>query len=151
MTHSYVRHDSFICGTWLNIDICFHWHLLVHMCDMNQSYVWHDTFTCVKCRVHMCDMTRSYVWHKSCHTYERVMSHIWTRHVTHVKVSCLTYEWVMALVSHMWFDSCSERLAACMCVTQLHMCNMTSYVYGVATVSRIDKIIGLFCIMSSLL
>ena len=36
MTYSYVRHDSFICATWL-----------IHMCDMTHSYVWHDSFICV--------------------------------------------------------------------------------------------------------
>jgi len=34
-THSYMRHDSFICATWL-----------IHMCDMTHSYVRHDSFIC---------------------------------------------------------------------------------------------------------
>jgi len=34
---------------------------------------------------------------ESCHTYERVMSHIWTN--IHRNESCHTYEWVM---SHVW-------------------------------------------------
>jgi len=43
MTHSYVRHDSFICVTWL-----------IHMCDMTHSYVWHDSFICVTWLIHLC-------------------------------------------------------------------------------------------------
>jgi len=71
MTHSYVRHDLFMCVTspcllsvtWL-LYIC----RLIHMCDMTHSYVWHDPFTCVTGHIHMCDMTPlylltdSYVW-----------------------------------------------------------------------------------------
>ena len=32
----------------------------------------------------------------SCHTYEWVMSHIWMSHVTHMSESCHTHEWVMS-------------------------------------------------------
>ena len=35
-THSYMRHDLFICFSWL-----------IHTCDMTHSYVWHDSFICV--------------------------------------------------------------------------------------------------------
>ena len=52
MTSSYVRHDSFICATWL-----------IHMCDMTHSYLWHDSFICATWLIHMCDMTHSCVWH----------------------------------------------------------------------------------------
>jgi len=40
------------------------------------------------------------VGNASCHTHELVMSHMWTRHITHTNESCYTYtyEWVM---SHM--------------------------------------------------
>jgi len=45
----------------------------------------------------------SHVTHmnESCHTYERVMSHIWTSHVTHMNESCHTFERVM---SHIWMS-----------------------------------------------
>ena len=48
MTHSYVRHDSFICvichsWQWQGSFICVTW--LIHMCDMTHSYVWHDSLT----------------------------------------------------------------------------------------------------------
>jgi len=54
MTHSYVRHDSFICATWP-----------IHMCDMTHSYVRHDAFICATWPIHMCDMMHSYGRHDS--------------------------------------------------------------------------------------
>ena len=53
----------------------------------------------------------------SCLTYEWVMSHIWTSHVTHMNESCLTYEWVM---SHIWMSRVSHMNRSCRtyeCVT----------------------------------
>jgi len=55
------------------------------------------------------------------HTYERVMSHIWTSHVTHMSVetwskskhmneSCHTYEWVM---SHIWMSHVTRMNESC--------------------------------------
>jgi len=45
----------------------------------------------------------SHVTHvdESCHTYEWVMSHMWMSHVTHVNESCHICEWVM---SHVWMS-----------------------------------------------
>jgi len=63
------------------------------------------------------------------HTYAWVTSHVWMSHVTHMNESCHTYEWVM---SHTW-------------MSQVARMNESRYTYGVALVSRIDKIIGLFC------
>jgi len=40
------------------------------------------------------------------HTYERVMSHMWRSHVTHLHESCHTYEWVM---SHVWMSHVTHR------------------------------------------
>jgi len=54
MSHSYVRHDSFISVTEL-----------IHMCDMTHSYVWHNSFMCVTWLIHMRDMTHLYVWQDS--------------------------------------------------------------------------------------
>ena len=34
-----------------------------------------------------------------CHSYERMMPHIWMSYVTHMNESCRTYDWVM---SHIW-------------------------------------------------
>ena len=94
MTHSYVRHDSFICVTWLihvcdmthsyvwhdsSFEMCvtwlncwYVWYNLcvdtcdIRMCDMTtHSYVGHDLFICGAWLIYMCDMTHSYVWHDS--------------------------------------------------------------------------------------
>jgi len=44
MTCSYVRHDSFLCKTWL-----------IQMRDMTHSYVRHDSFTCETSLIPMWD------------------------------------------------------------------------------------------------
>ena len=67
MTHSYVRHDSFICAAWL-----------IHMCDMthetqrtystvrHDSFIWETwLFICATWLIHICGMTHSYVRHDS--------------------------------------------------------------------------------------
>ena len=46
MTHSYARHASFICETWL-----------IHAQDLIHSYVRHDAFLCEAWLVHRWDMT----------------------------------------------------------------------------------------------
>jgi len=79
-----------------------------------------------------------------------MMSHIRMSQVTHMNVSqrmpddwhecACTDEWVM---SHIWMSH----------VTHMNMSQrmLADWLYGVATVSRIDTIIGLFCRISSLL
>ena len=61
----------------------------------------------------------SHVTHvnESCHTCERVMSHIWKSHVTHTNESCHTsnesyhtYEWVM---SHIWMSHVTHMNESC--------------------------------------
>jgi len=52
MSHSYVRHASFICAT-----------CLIHMCGMSHSYVWHSSFTCATWLIYTCDMLHLYVQH----------------------------------------------------------------------------------------
>jgi len=42
MTHLYVRHDSFICETWL-----------IYMWDMTHLYMRHDSFICEIWLIHM--------------------------------------------------------------------------------------------------
>jgi len=44
------------------------------------------------------------------HTYERVMSHVWMSHVTHMNESCHTYEWVL---SHLWMSHVKCRSECC--------------------------------------
>jgi len=45
----------------------------------------------LQCVAVCCSMSRVPHMNKSCHTYEWVMSHIWTSHVTHMNESCHTY------------------------------------------------------------
>jgi len=54
MTHSYARHNSFLCETWL-----------ILMWDMTHFCVRHDSFSCVAWLILMRDMTHSYVRHDS--------------------------------------------------------------------------------------
>ena len=99
MTHPYMRHDSFICVTWL-IHMCAVTHTcdtththnqaslmfssvtwLIHTRDMTHSYEWHDSFIWVTWLIHMCDMTHSCEWHDS---FIRVTWLIHMRAVTHM-------------------------------------------------------------------
>ena len=60
---------------------------------------------------------------ESCHTYEWVMSHIQTSHVTHMNESCHTYEWVM---SHIWMSHVTHMKESFTHVTWLiRMCDVT--------------------------
>jgi len=98
MTHSYARHDSLICVTWL-----------VHMWDMTRSYVWHDSFICVTWLIHVCDMTHSYMWHDSfkCVTWlihMCDMTHSYARHDSFICVTWLIHICDMAH-SYVWHDS----------------------------------------------
>jgi len=47
---------------------------------------------------------------ESCHTHERVMSHTWTSHVTHMNESCHTHERVM---SHTWTSHVTHMNESC--------------------------------------
>ena len=96
IAHSYVRHDSFVCETWL-----------MHMWDMNHSYVRHDSSICETWLIHMWDMTHScdrhdssiltlslqrrssLMWLNSCDSFMCVMGPIGLLHmcdVTHTQV-----------------------------------------------------------------
>jgi len=93
--------------------------------DMTHSYVWHDLYIYETWIMHTCDMTHSY----------RVHSRAWRG--SFIYISHGSFKHVMWLI---------------------HMCDMTRWFrvegggcYGVATVSRIDKIVGLFCRISPLL
>jgi len=132
MTHSHVRHDSFICVTWLihmlwhDSFICATW--LIHKCDMTHSYVRHDSFICVTWLILMCDMTHPHVWHDSfiCTTWLIQKCDMSRWNVWHGLFICVT--WLIHVCdmthSYAWHDSF-------ICVTWLiHMCDMThSYVW----------------------
>jgi len=108
---------------------------------------------------------------ESCHTYEWVMSHIWMSHVTHTNASRHTHECVMAYIwmsdtpyfneSHEWVTPhtymrhthtytshathMNEWYHTFKGVIWVRHTSHTHQTYGVASLSRIDKIIGLFC------
>jgi len=140
----------FICVTWLS-----------HTTQMNES-------------CHTYPVTHSYVFDSFIRVINElfiVMSHIWMSHVTQMNESCHTYPvthmndlfirviwlpficvtWLIhtcdMTLSYVWY--CSFVYVAWF----IHMCDMThSYVwYGVATISRLLKIIGLFWRIWSLL
>jgi len=97
---------------------CWYMLMLKHTCwrrvTWRCSYVWHDLFVPTTWLIHMCDIcVKSWCFrlaehvNESCHTCERVMSHMqtrhatsmWMSHVTHMNESRHTYEWVK---SHIW-------------------------------------------------
>ena len=74
MTHSYVGHDPFMCGTWL-IQVCgvihsynlpehidFRWSWLIHTWDMTHLFVGHDSFLYGTRLLHMWIITHSWAW-----------------------------------------------------------------------------------------
>ena len=140
----YVKEPTLFCK--------FTWH--IHMCDMASSYVWHDSLICVTWVIHLwrdslicvtwlfhtCDMTHWYVWH-DCFTC-----------VTWLVDMCDTTHSYVRHDSFIWMWMVQEDtgcVCVCMCVC-VCKCDDKLTHYGVATVSRIDQIIGLSCRMSSL-
>ena len=84
MVHSHVKHDSFICVTWL-----------IHMCDMTHPYVWHDSFTYLTYTilVYEFNMTHLRVWLDVfifvtwlIHGFDRTISYVW-----HDSFTCVTW------------------------------------------------------------
>jgi len=90
-----------------------------HAAHINQA--WH-TYQCVM----------SHVWSSHVTQYTRVMSHIHRSHVTRMNESCHTYQQVMP---HIWTRHVSHMHESCHILSS----------YGVASCSRLLKIIGLFC------
>jgi len=100
MTHSYIRHDSFICATWSFV--CATW--LIHMCEMIHSCMRHGLCVCATWLIYMCDMAYSYVRHDSIHMCNVAhnsshtlhegssMSQIWIIPVAQIKKSLYTYD-----------------------------------------------------------
>ena len=79
MTHSYVRHGSFVCATWLihmcDISMRVIWLIFrrdTYICmmvppsEMFQWHVWHDSFRYATRLKHMCELTHTREWHDSC-------------------------------------------------------------------------------------
>ena len=64
VTHSYVRRDSFICGTWLFHNLCIgygRWCAAELRRDMTHSDARRDSSICETWLIHMWDVTNSYV------------------------------------------------------------------------------------------
>ena len=153
MTRSYVRHDSFICVTWLN-----------HIYDMNHSYMWHDTFTRVTWLIDryvslngamhaqstwradllassqhfgVCDMTHSYVWHDSfiCATWLIHTCDVWRADLLafsqHFGVCDTThsYVWHDTLIRATWrIHTCDVWRADLLAFSQhFNVCDMTHW------------------------
>jgi len=84
MTRLYVRHDSFVCETWL---LC--------MWDMTHLYVRHDSCVCVLCLV---PLLQPSVWD---------MTHLYVRHDSFVYESWLICMWDM---THLYPGSSGKGL-----------------------------------------
>ena len=97
MTHSYVRHDSFLCWTWL-----------ILMWDMIYSHVWYARF--------IRPTYEEIMSHIVPHMNKRSI-YVWNirRDVPHMNKSCLTwrptYEEIMShMTSHIWINLVSHTL-----------------------------------------
>jgi len=141
ITHSYMRHDSFICVTWL-----------IDMGDMAHPYVWRDSCICMPWLIDMCDMTHSYVWHDMCdttHSYEWHDSFIcapWLIHLCDMTISASMHmhhsHWkIFSKVSLQW-DCCNRTRststrAARISRSQLHIDFFSSVHSGASHTSYI--------------
>jgi len=105
-----------------------------HVTHMDTS--WH-TYEHIMSHIRMSHVTHT---NESCHTYRHTISHIHMSLVTLVNASRHTCEWVM---SHMWMSH--EYVMFYMCMSHVSHMNTSWYLYGVATISRLLKITGLFC------
>jgi len=156
MTHSYV---TWSVHTWRDRRASPQ-----HVCSPTHLYVtWlfqtrHDTFTR--------GITHWYVTRPICdttHVYQKAMSHIWMSHVSYMNESCLIYEWLMRtkkscliyewVMSHIWMSHVSYMNDSCLIyewvVSHIFLYKKASSQipnhHRVATISRLLKIVGLFC------
>jgi len=148
MTHSYVWHD--VCVAWRDPFICVTWRVSgmtwpIHMCDM--PCVQHDLFilSVSPWLICVCEMAHSYMWHGS--FIHVVTSYVYMNHVTCTHDSFIHVTWFMYKydVTPMTHSYSAHHHDSFIYVSWLiHICNMPCS-YGVATISRLLKIICLFC------
>jgi len=106
MTHSHVRHDLFICGTWL-----------IHTRHMPQSNrVWHRSKPGIR------DMTYLYAWHDSV-IYVTWPIHMWHDSLIRSKMSSRTCD-TDVTYTYVWHDSfiCVTRFLKIRMTWLIHMC-----------------------------
>jgi len=134
-------------------------------CDMTHSYVWHDASVCVTWRIHVCEVTHSYM-SRDAFTCWCCGESVWVAYSSYqfnMPFVCEKTHWYMSRDAFtcwccgesVWFAITRAINSICrVCVMWLiHTCDiMHSYVgvaegvcYGVATISRLLKILRLFC------
>ena len=121
LTHAYVRHDSFICATWLTrysfegagaAAICFtdsfvYVTWLTYICDVTHWYLRHDLGIRGTRLIYTCDMTHLHVWHDSSirvtwpvHICDMTYSFVW-------RDLCLCVTWLVftrdRTYSYVWY------------------------------------------------
>jgi len=132
-TLSYVEaHQDSTCVTWL---VSYMWVSLVGyvytcrvMCGDTRTDLCHDVCVCVTWRIHICGMTHSHVWHDAA-------SHGMTRRI-HTCDTMHLHVWNNTFIRVTWRIHICDR--------RIHMFDMI-HSYGVATISRLLKMIILFC------
>jgi len=117
---------------WLNgVRAWCVWHDSFYMCDMTNSHVKHDSFTCAAWRIHTCSMTQWRVWHDS------MMCVAWLNVVSDMTQWCVWMmcrnDWTMCVYDEMM---CVNHDSVCEwwhCVWNIYaawlndVCNMTQW------------------------
>jgi len=159
---SHITHDEQsgvdMCVPWYESCVSHDSYISCHTCDSMTRWCVCASFICVPWLIHMCAMIHSCVCHDSFICLCRGMSHVC--HMTHTYHETHHSRSECACVSHDSYILCHTSLMkwVCMCVTWLihimsHITQEVSVTHHPchATVSRIDKIIGLFCRIFALL
>ena len=132
VTRPYVRRDLFVYETWLTFMECtLTQPRMLTRCEM---MCWIDGTWLV----HVWDVAHLYLWHDSlmvCISWQ-------SRLLTRCGMLCLMYMWDVTHFVYAWHDS----FMVCM-REQSRLPNAWDVIhsYGVATLSRLLKITGLFC------
>ena len=151
MTLTYVSRDLWICVPWLIFLILifehsYSWHVpfiyvkwFIYTCEFTYWYVWHDLCLYVTWLIHMCDL--------STHTHTRTRTHTHTTN-THTQTQTHTNSLSHTHIHTSGFSSCVmyidqiwHEFFTCVALDKL----WRTHSYGVATISRLLKIVGPFC------